>query len=61
MALLEMQDKISDSQDKNEFDVRIFFDLSKVFKTVKGSSIHVKDTHKKGIEDWFKQLQNMGS
>ena len=34
MALLEMQDKISDSLDKNEFAMGIFFDLSKAFDTV---------------------------
>lgn len=34
MAILEMQDKISDSLDKNEFAMGVFFDLSKAFDTV---------------------------
>ena len=34
MALLEMQVKISESMDKNEFALGIFFDLSKAFDTV---------------------------
>src|SRR5688572_567338 len=34
MVLLEMQDKISDSLDRNWFAMGIFFDLSKAFDTV---------------------------
>jgi len=34
MALMDMQGKTSESMDRNEFSLGIFFDLSKAFDTV---------------------------
>ena len=62
IALLEMQDKISDSLDRNEFAMGIFFDLSKAFDTVNHTILLSKLEHYgiRGIaQQWLLQyLEN---
>ena len=64
MALLDMQEKISESIDRNEFSLGIFFDLSKAFDTV-NHQILLKKLEHYGIRgivlQWFSDYLNSRS
>src|ERR1043165_1222741 len=62
MSLLNMQDKISDAMDKNEYSIGIFLDLAKAFDTT-DLGILLKKLSIYGIRNiqlnWFKSyLEN---
>ena len=64
MALLDMQGKISESMDLNEFSLGIFFDLSKAFNTV-NHQILQKKLERYGIRgivlQWFSDYLKLRS
>ena len=57
MSLLDIQDKISEAMDKNEYSLGIFLDLAKAFDTVDHSILLAKLEHygiRGRVLDWFR-------